>query len=257
MIDSRWRSRPSRAATVDLLDAARAGDADAFRAVVDCHRAELHAHCYRMLRSEHDAEDAFQETVLRTWRGLAGLEDGRRLRPWLYKIATNACLDAIRARQRRALPIDCAASAGSNETGESLQASRRVERDGNVWLGNPDRDATPEARYERREGVELAFVTALQHLPDRQRAVFILREVLGFSAREVSELLETTVPAVNSAQQRARKSVDTRRPEHGRQRALPSFGSDRIRNIIDAIERCDVDAIVAVLAHDAMCAGAR
>ena len=226
-----------------------------FERLVEHHRPALLAHCYRMLGSLHDAEDALQETLLRAWRGLDGLEDRGAVRAWLYRIATNVCLDAIGRRPRRMLPADQGApSAPAADPGEPLVES--------VWVEPyPDEDLDPgserpEARYEQREAVELAFIAALQHLPARQRAVLILREVLGFSAREVSESLETTVASVNSALQRARKAAAERLPERSQQATLRTLGDDRTRELveayIDAWRRGDVDALRALLVEDAV-----
>jgi RNA polymerase sigma-70 factor, ECF subfamily len=215
---------------VDMLDAARAGDEDAFRALIDLHRIELHRHCSRMLGSVHDADDAFQEAMLRAWRGLTGLTDGARLRPWLYRIATNTCLDAIKRRPERGLAI---------------------ERD-QARLADPDCHSMPESRYEQREATALAYIAALRHLPARQRATLVLREVFGFSAREVAGLLDTTVPSVNSALQRARKTVDERRLEQDQEATVRAIGDERIRDLVerfaDAFETRDVDRIVTMLA---------
>jgi RNA polymerase sigma-70 factor, ECF subfamily len=241
----------------ELLDAACRGDEDAFRRLVEPHRAALHAHCYRMLGSLHDAEDALQDALLRAWRGLCGFHGQGALRNWLYRIATNACLDAIARRPKRVLPIDYGppVSGEGGEPGEPVAESVWVEPYPDETLSLEDGYAGPEARYEQREAVELAFVAALQHLPARQRAVLILREVLGFSAKEVSESLGTTVASVNSALQRARKAVDDRLPEKSQQATLRSLGDERVRqivqNFVDAFERGDVDAIVALLAEDA------
>jgi RNA polymerase sigma-70 factor, ECF subfamily len=240
----------------ELRDAARGGDEGAFRRIVDSHRAELHSHCYRMLGSLHDAEDALQDTFLRAWRGLPEFRGRSSLRSWLYRIATNTCLDAIKRRPKRVLPVDYGpASAPSTEAGEPLVESVWIEPYPDEELGSEDGYAAPEARYEQREALELAFVAALQHLPATQRAVLILREVLGFSAREVSETLETTVAAVNSALQRARKTVDARLPEQSQQATLRSLGDERMRELvesyIDAWARGDVDAVAALLAEDA------
>jgi RNA polymerase sigma-70 factor, ECF subfamily len=237
-----------------LLDAAGAGDHDAFRDLVEPHRAELHAHCYRMLGSLHDADDALQETLLRSWRGLARFERDRPLRPWLYRIATNVCLDAIAKRRRRVLPIDHAPPGGDGP-GTPLVESLWVEPYPDETLGLGGGYAVPDARYEQRESVELAFIAALQHLPPRQRAVLILREVLGFSAREVAEALTTTAAAVNSALQRARKTVDERRPALSQQATLRSLGDEGLRKLVQgyvaAWESRDVDAMVAMLVEDA------
>jgi RNA polymerase sigma-70 factor, ECF subfamily len=241
----------------DLLDAARGGDEDAFRRIVEQHRAELHAHCYRMLGSVDDAEDALQECLLRAWRGLPGFEGRSSPRSWLYKIATNACLDAIARRPKRVLPIDTGPQAAAEEeVGEPLVESVFIEPYPDERIGLEDGYAAPEARYEQREAIELAFVAALQHLPARQRAVLILREVLGFSAREVAASLETTTASVNSALQRARKAVDERLPERSQQATLRELGDKRVRELtvayVDAFERGDADAVRAMLAADAV-----
>jgi RNA polymerase sigma-70 factor (ECF subfamily) len=240
-----------------LLEAARRGDEDAFHRIVAPHRTALHAHCYRMLGSIHDAEDALQETLLSAWRGLPGLERQGSARPWLYRIATNVCLDAIARRPKRMLPVDHGpATAPTNDPGEPLVESVWVEPYPDDALGLDGGYAAPEARYEQREAVELAFIAALQHLPARQRAVLILREVLGFSAREVSESLETTVASVNSALQRARKAVEERLPERSQQATLRALGDERIRELVeayvDAWRRGDVEALRALLAEDAL-----
>jgi RNA polymerase sigma-70 factor, ECF subfamily len=247
--------RPTR--EHELLAAARAGDEEAFRRIVEEHRVALHAHCYRMLGSLHDADDAFQETLLRAWRGLAGFGGRSPLRSWLYRIATNACLDALARRPKRVLPIDYGPSTEpGTDIGEPLVESVWIEPYPDEALGLADGRATPEARYEQREAVELAFVAALQHLPATQRAVLILREVLGFSAQEVATSLETTVASVNSALQRARKSVDERLPDRSQQTTLRDLGDERIRELvaayIDAWARGDVDAVRALLAEDAV-----
>jgi RNA polymerase sigma-70 factor, ECF subfamily len=241
----------------ELLAAARGGDEDAFRRIVEDHRSELHAHCYRMLGSLHDAEDALQDALLRAWRGLPGFQGRSSLRSWLYKIATNACLDAIARRPRRVLPIDYGPPSGAeDDPGAPLVESVWIEPYPDETLGVEEGYAAPEARYEQREAVELAFVAALQHLPATQRAVLILREVLGFSAREVSESLDTTVASVNSALQRARKAVDDRLPEQSQQATMRSLGDDRVRELVeayvDAWNRGDVETVRALLAEDAV-----
>ena len=203
-----------------LLAAARQGDEDAFRGLVEPHRGELHAHCYRMLGSVQDAEDALQDSLLRAWRGLARFEERSSLRNWLFRIATNTCLNVIERRPPRHLPI------GYGKAGDPF-ASEEVPLVESVWidpypdaqLGVADGFAAPAARYERRESLELAFVAALQLLPAGQRAVLIMREVLGFSAREVAEALDTSVASVNSSLQRARKALAGQLPEQSQQEA--------------------------------------
>jgi RNA polymerase sigma-70 factor (ECF subfamily) len=246
----------STAAEQELLDAARGGDEDAFARLVEGRRTELHAHCYRMLGSLQDAEDALQDTLLRAWRGLPKFEGRSSLRSWLYRIATNVCLEAISKRPKRILPVDHAPPGDPRDgPGEPLVESVWIEPYPDEQLGVEDGPAAPEASYEQREGVELAFIAALQHLPPNQRAVLIMREVLGFSAREVGESLETSVASVNSALQRARKTVDDRLPEQTQQATLRTLGNGRMREIveayIDAMQRGDVKAVVGMLAEDA------
>ena len=194
----------------ELLAAARGGDEGAFGRLLESYRSELHAHCYRMLGSVQDAEDALQDASLRAWRGLARFEGRSSLRSWLYTIATNSSLNLIARRpKQRVLPLDYGPSTDPHD-GIGLPPAETVWVDPypDEGLGLEDGPAGPEARYELRESVELAFVAALQHLPANQRAALILREVLGFSAREVAESLDTTVASVNSALQRARKTID-------------------------------------------------
>jgi RNA polymerase sigma-70 factor (ECF subfamily) len=218
-----------------------------YRELVEAHRAELHAHCYRMLGSVHDAEDALQDALLRAWRGLGRFEGRSSRRTWLYRIATNACLDVIGRRSRRALPMDLGPA---TEPGDGL-APPLVE---SVFVEPYPDDALATA--EEREGVELAFVAAIQHLAPRQRAVLILRDVLGFSAREVAEALDSSVASVNSALQRAHAAVDERLPERTQQATLRALGDDGLRDLVgrytEAWERGDVDGIVALLAEDAV-----
>ena len=240
----------------ELLEAARGGGEDAFGRLVEPHRAELHAHCYRMLGSVHDAEDALQDALLRAWRGLAGFEGRSSLRSWLYTIATNACLKAIERRPKLVLPVDYGPAADPHDNpAEPLVESVWVEPYPDETLGLGDGFAGPDARYEQRESVELAFVAALQHLPARQRAVLILREVLGFSGAEVADALETTPASVYSALQRAHKTVEERLPAQSQQATLRALGDERLRAIVDeyvaAWERNDVDTVVAMLAEDA------
>src|SRR5262249_52448464 len=240
----RWRaSNLMRMAAVltsaearELLEAARVGDEIAFARIVEEHRAGLQAHCYRMLGSLHDAEDALQETLLRAWRGLPDLGGRSSLGTWLYRIATNTSLEAIARRPKRVLPVGYGAMAtpGANEPGPPLAESVWIELYPDEALGAAEVYASPEARYEQREAVELAFIAALQLLPATQRAVLILREVLGFSAREVSESLDTTVASVNSALQPARKTVEERLPDRSQQETLRLLGDERVRGLIDA-----------------------
>jgi RNA polymerase sigma-70 factor, ECF subfamily len=241
----------------ELVAAARKGDEDAFRHLVEPHRAPLHAHCYRMLGSLHDAEDVLQEALLRAWRGFARFDGRSAVRTWLYRITTNACLDAIARRPKRILPMDYGppdAHAGEESSTPPVEA---------VWLEPYPDDvleieegyAAPEARYEQREAVELAFIAALQYLPARQRAVLILRDVLGFSARETADVLETTPVSIDSALQRAHKTVDDRLPRESQQQTLRLLGDDQLSQLVEryvaAWERNDVDAVVSMLAEDA------
>jgi RNA polymerase sigma-70 factor, ECF subfamily len=235
----------------------RAVDRDSFEQLIEPYRAELHAHCYRMLGSVHDAEDALQDALLRAWRGLHQFEGRSSLRSWLYRIATNSCLRLIERRPKRVLPIDYGPPSDAHDD----SAPPLVE---SIWVEPyPDAEiadglAGPEARYEQRESVELAFVAALQHLPARQRAVLILRDVLGFSAAEVADTLETTPKAVYSSLQRAHKRVDEHLPAYSQQGTLRSLGDARVQQIVetyvDAWERGDVDTIVSMLAEDAILA---
>jgi RNA polymerase sigma-70 factor (ECF subfamily) len=209
-----------------------------------------------MLGSVHDAEDALQETLLNAWRALPRFEGRSSLKSWLYKIATNACLKAIERRPRRVLPIDYGPAADPHDPlAQPLVESVWLEPYPDRGVELEDRLASPVARYEQRESIELAFVAALQHISARQRAVLILRDVLGYSARETAETLEMTPAAVDTALQRAHKTVDERLPERSQQATLRALGDERLREIVhgfvDAWERADVDSIVAMLAHDA------
>jgi RNA polymerase sigma-70 factor (ECF subfamily) len=239
-----------------LLEAARGGDEGAFASVVEPHRGELHAHCYRMLGSVHDAEDALQETLLRSWRSLDRFEGRSSLRSWLYTIATNTCLNHIAKRPKRVLPIDYAPAADPHGgPGVPVVEQVFVEPYPDEVLGVEDGPAAPDARYEQRESVELAFIAALQLLPPNQRAALILREVLGFSAKEVAEALDTSVASINSALQRARKTIEDRLPEQSQQATLRALGDDGLAELVDryvrAWETDDVDTVVEMLTEDA------
>jgi RNA polymerase sigma-70 factor, ECF subfamily len=227
-----------------LLAAARAGDEGAFEQLVEPHRAELHAHCYRMLASVQDAEDALQEALLGAWRGLPRFEGRSSLRSWLYKVATNACLKLVERRPRLVLPIDYGPAADPHDgLGEPLLE--------HLWV-EPYPDAG--VAYEQRESVELAFIAALQFLPARQRAVLILSDVLGFSGAEVADALETTPASVYSALQRAHKTVDERLPRRSQQATLRELGDARLRELVAeyvaAWERSDVEAVAALLTEE-------
>jgi RNA polymerase sigma-70 factor (ECF subfamily) len=211
------------------------GGEDAFRSLVEPYRPALHAHCYRMLGSLHDADDALQNTLLRAWRALPRFEGRSSVRTWLYRIATNECLDAIGRRHRRLVTVDIGPQTGLGDGPKT------------------DGDATPEARYERREALELAFIAALEHLPARQSAVLILRDGLGFSAKEAASSLATTVASVNAALFRARRAVEERLPEPSEQAAMRTLGDRRLRDRVErfaqAFERGEIDSIVALLAE--------
>jgi RNA polymerase sigma-70 factor (ECF subfamily) len=212
-----------------LLAQAQAGDERAFRALVAPYRRALEVHCYRMLGSIHDAEDVTQDTLLRAWRAFNRFERRSSVETWLYRIATNACLDELEKRPRRQV--------------EPYPDARLEDADTSI--------ADPAARYALHEGMELAFLTAIQRLPGRQRAVLILRDVLGWSAAETSELLDTTVTAVNSALQRARATIEAEAPAH---RVAPGRGFQRelLRRYVDAWERADMRALVTLIREDAV-----
>jgi RNA polymerase sigma-70 factor (ECF subfamily) len=238
------------------LEAARDGDDRAFARLIEPYRRELHAHCYRMLGSVFDADDALQDTTLRAWRALGRFEGRSSLRSWLYTIATNTCLTQIQRRPKRILPIDYGPATDPHAgPGDPLVESVWIEPYPDAELGLADGLAGPDARYEQRESIELAFIVALQHLPATQRAVLILREVLGYSAKEVAETLDTTVASVNSALQRARASLEARTPERSQQQTLEAIGDEELQAMVDryveAWERTDVETVVAMLAEDA------
>jgi RNA polymerase sigma-70 factor (ECF subfamily) len=252
-------STPATESTVEqrqLLETAKQGNEDAYGRLVEPYRSELQAHCYRMLGSVQDAEDALQEALVRAWKGLSKFEGRSSLRSWLYRIATNTSLDAIQRRPKRILPIDYGPPADPHEgVGDPLVETVWIEPFPDETLGIEDGYASPDARYEQRESVELAFIAALQLLPANQRAVLILREVLGFSAQETAESLDTSVASVNSALQRARATIDKKLPEESQQETLRSLGDEKVRELVEqyasAWERNDVDTVVSMLAEDA------
>jgi RNA polymerase sigma-70 factor, ECF subfamily len=218
------------------------------------HRRELTGYCYRMLGSIFDAEDAVQETMVRAWRGLADFEGRSALRSWLYRIATNVCLDQLSGRQRRALPMDLSGTAW-----QPVEASLAARRPAEAWVEPVlDRQVLPEdgdpaERAVARESIRLAFVAALQHLPPRQRAVLLLREVLRWKADEVARLLDTTVASVNSALQRARATLAATGADAGADAAaaLDDEARDLLARYVDTFERYDIDAFVQLLHEDA------
>jgi RNA polymerase sigma-70 factor, ECF subfamily len=235
------------------LTRARAGDEAAFRELTEHHRRELQLHCYRILGSLQDAEDMVQETLLAAWRGLGAFEGRASMRAWLYRIATNRCLNALRARSRRPRQLPA--------MDRPPEPTRRTEP---IWLEPypdvllediPDRAAGPAARYEARESIELAFIVGLQRLPPRQRAALVLRDVLGFRTAEVAEMLDTGEASVKGALQRARAALRAGLPATDRDRA-PRPNSARERELVgrfaEAFQRGDVDEVVALLSDDAL-----
>jgi RNA polymerase sigma-70 factor, ECF subfamily len=220
-------------------------DQGSFAELVEPYRRELHAHCYRMLGSVHDADDAMQEALLGAWKGLSGFEGRSSLRSWLYTIATNASLRILEGRKRRELP-------GGTGDGGDPHAPLAEALAESVWI-EPYPDEL--VRYEDREGVELAYIAALQLLPPNQRAVLILCEVLGFSAQETAEILETSVASVNSALQRARAKLEGELPARSQQETLRALGDERARELVirflEAWHRADVGAIAAMLSEEA------
>jgi RNA polymerase sigma-70 factor, ECF subfamily len=238
-----------------LLSLARGGDESAFGELVGAHRTQLRTHAYRMLGSVHDAEDALQEAMLRAWRGLPGFEGRSSVRAWLYSIVTNAALDISKRRSRRELPVDFGPAAGpADDLSAPLTDPVWLEPYPDRWLTG-QAGTSPEAAYEQRESVELAFLVVMQKLPPLQRAVLILREVAGFSAAEVSGQLGTSVPAVNSALQRARAATRDGLPARSQQSTLRALGDQRTRAIVeqymDAMQRGDTDTLVSMLTEDA------
>jgi RNA polymerase sigma-70 factor (TIGR02960 family) len=238
--------------STDLLARSRAGDGDAFRRLVEPYQRELHVHCYRILGSTQDAEDALQETLLAAWRGLGGFQERASIRTWLYRVATNRCLNALRSAGRRP----------QVETGAPEPDLPEPTRLGEVvWIepypdilleGLADLPAGPEARYEAREAISLAFVTAVQLLPPRQRAALILRDVLGFHAREVADMLDSTDASVASALKRARATLQRwlRTPAEPPPAPHSDVEQELVERLTRAFESSDVDGIVALLTED-------
>jgi RNA polymerase sigma-70 factor (TIGR02960 family) len=237
----------------DALERARTGDEEAFRALTDPHRRELHVHCYRILGSVQDAEDMVQETLLAAWRGLGDFQERASLRSWLYRIATNRCLNALRDSGRRSPSMH-----GSDPPAGAPEPTRLGEP---TWLqpypdalleGLPDRADGPDARYETKEAVGLAFVSGLQRMAPQQRAVLVLRDVLGYRAAEVAAMLETSEASVNSALQRARAALDAA-PERPAGPAVPDSPARRrlLDHFAEAFEAGDVDTVLGLLREDA------
>ncbi len=235
------------------LARARAGDEAAFTRLVEPLRRELHAHCYRMLGSAHDADDAVQEALVRAWRGLGRFEGRSTLRTWLYTVATRSALNLIDARGRRALPVDLSPSS-------ERAVLDQVPATDIAWLGPypdaglPGLPAEPEARYEQREAIELAFVAACQHLPGNQRAALLLFDVLGFPAAEIAEMMDTSTASVNSALARARRILAHKAPDQTQQQTLRIIGDARARALANgfaaALTDSDTEAFIALLTED-------
>ena len=238
--------------TERALTLARAGDQDAFRELTEPYRHELQLHCYRIVGSTQDAEDLVQETLLAAWRGLDEFTERASIRTWLYRIATNRCIDWLRASARRPQQFG-----PMTELPEPSRVSEPIwlEPYPDILLDRiADQAPGPAARYETKETIALAFVAGLQHLPPQQRAVLVLRDVLSFPATEVAEMLHSTDAAVNSLLRRARTGLENRLPAVGRDRApLPNSRSERevVGRFADAVETGDIDTVVALLTDDA------
>jgi RNA polymerase sigma-70 factor (ECF subfamily) len=230
-------------------------DQAAFRALFEEHRTQLEAHCYRMLGSLQDAEDALQETMVKAWRALPAFEGRSSFSTWCHRIATNICIDMLRRGPRRRLPTDHGLPSDPAEPHEPIHEPVWIEPYPDRALELAASHPGPDARYENREAVELAFVAALQYLPPRQRAILILRDVLGFSAREVATILGITVDSANAALKRARRRFSARRPARSQQSTLRELGDRRVRTLVErfvsACEAGDVEGILALLAEDA------
>ncbi len=238
-----WALVPIRSDTV--------GSSEVRSEDLEQYRRELTGYCYRMLGSFFEADDAVQETMLRAWRGIDGFEGRSALRSWLYRIATNVCFDMLRGRERRALPVDLGpSSTAEGSLGPMLPEHAWVQPvpDARVLSGDGD----PAELAVTRETIRLAFVTALQHLPARQRAVLILREVLRWQAAEVAELIETSVASVNSALQRARATLATRDVDASHSPVVDADQRALLARYVDAFERYDITSLVSLLHDDAV-----
>lgn len=240
--------------TTELLTRAKTGDGDAFVTLTEPYRRELHLHCYRMMGSLHDAEDTLQDTLLAAWRGLGAFDERGSIRAWLYRIATTRCLNALRSNKRRAPralePLDFDAPEPTR-----MNDMHWLEPYPDTLLENTaDVAAGPDARYEQTEVLSLAFVTALQRLPARQRAVLILRDVLAYQATEVAEILESSVDSVNSLLKRARAVMRSGLPAHGNGESEPAPHSPAEKALVDkfvrALQSADIDALVTLLTDD-------
>ena len=228
---------------------------DDWRAAVDPLRGPLFAHCYRMLGSVQDAEDALQEALLRAWRARPTFDTGRALRPWLYRIATNVCLDAIARRPHRSLPTQAGPAVAADQgAGAAVLEPVWLEPLADDALAAAVDEDAPEARYEQRETLELAFLTALQRLPGTQRAALVLCEVLGFTAAEAADMLDTTAASITSALQRARATLDRHPPPRSQRQVLAALGDDAMQTLVgefvDALQAGDVTRLAALLAED-------
>jgi RNA polymerase sigma-70 factor (TIGR02960 family) len=240
--------------TGDLITRARSGDGDAFAELTRPYRRELQVHCYRMLGSFQDAEDALQESLLSAWQGLAAFEGRSSLRTWLYRIATNQCLNARRSASRRPVKEWDVPGVEPPEPTRLGEVAWIEPYPDALLEGAIEMPAGPEARYEQTESISLAFVTALQVLPPRQVAVLVLRDVLGFHAAEVAQMLDSTVESVNSALKRARASLQQRLPSAGDRHAAPARDSAGdgaiVAKFVEAYEAADLEALVALLTDD-------
>jgi RNA polymerase sigma-70 factor (ECF subfamily) len=240
--------------TADLITRARAGDGDAFRELTEPYRRELGVHCYRMLGSIQDAEDVLQDTLLAAWRGFDGFEGRASLRTWLYRIATNRCLNARRAVSRRPAEMWNIPNVDPPEPTRLGEVAWLQPIPDTLLEGAMNAPLGPEARYEQTESITLAFVTAMQLLPPRQLAVLVLRDVLGFRASEVADMLDASVASVNSTLKRARTSLQSRRPPATDREPPPAVDSPAeqaiVAKFVSAWESADVDALVTLLTDD-------